>query len=103
MRCIEARLRLEREKEQQETLILSVIPAHIGRIEIFSFDIDMNFLFFCLALSMKSEMLRKVKETAKYHNLQSKDYDDQRSNTKKINVRKATFHDLYIKKHENVT
>ena len=46
MRCIEARLRLEREKEQQETLILSVIPAHI-------------------ALSMKSEMLRKVKETAK--------------------------------------
>ncbi|CAF0889420.1 unnamed protein product [Adineta steineri] len=84
MRCIEARLRLEREKEQQETLILSVIPAHI-------------------ALSMKSEMLRKVKETAKYHNLQSRDYDDQRSNTKKINVRKATFHDLYIKKHENVT
>ncbi|CAF0966600.1 unnamed protein product [Adineta ricciae] len=84
MRCIEARLRLEREKEQQETLILSVIPAHI-------------------ALSMKSEMLRKVKETAKYHNLQSRDYDDQRSHTKKINVRKATFHDLYIKKHENVT
>ncbi|UJR14998.1 hypothetical protein I4U23_001975 [Adineta vaga] len=83
MRCIEARLRLEREKEQQETLILSVIPAHI-------------------ALSMKSEMLRKVKETAKYHNLQSRDYDE-RSNTKKINVRKATFHDLYIKKHENVT
>ena len=31
MRCIEARLRLETEKEQQETLILSVIPAHIGR------------------------------------------------------------------------
>jgi hypothetical protein len=31
MRCIEARLRLEREKEQQETLILSVIPAHIGK------------------------------------------------------------------------
>jgi len=30
MRCIEARLRLECEKEQQETLILSVIPAHIG-------------------------------------------------------------------------
>lgn len=30
MRCIEARLRLEREKEQQENLILSVIPAHIG-------------------------------------------------------------------------
>ncbi|CAF3639373.1 unnamed protein product [Rotaria sp. Silwood1] len=84
MRCIEARLRLEREKEQQETLILSVIPAHI-------------------ALSMKSEMLRKVKETAKYHNLQSRDYDDQRLNTKKISVRKATFHDLYIKKHENVT
>lgn len=56
-----------------------------------------------LALSMKSEMLRKVKETAKYHNLQSRDYDDQRSHTKKINVRKATFHDLYIKKHENVT
>jgi hypothetical protein len=52
---------------------------------------------------MKSEMLRKVKETAKYHNIQSRDYDDQRSNTKKINVRKATFHDLYIKKHENVT
>ncbi|CAF3997422.1 unnamed protein product [Rotaria sp. Silwood2] len=84
MRCIEARLRLEREKEQQETLILSVIPAHI-------------------ALSMKSEMLRKVKETAKYHNLQSREYDDQRSSTKKISVRKATFHDLYIKKHENVT
>ncbi|CAF1359093.1 unnamed protein product, partial [Rotaria sordida] len=83
MRCIEARLRLEREKEQQETLILSVIPAHI-------------------ALTMKSEMLRKVKETAKYHNLQSRD-DDQRSHTKKISVRKATFHDLYIKKHENVT
>jgi hypothetical protein len=56
-----------------------------------------------VALSMKSEMLRKVKETAKYHHLQSRDYDDQRSNTKKINVRKATFHDLYIKKHENVT
>ena len=52
---------------------------------------------------MKSEMLRKVKETAKYHNLQSKDYDDQRSYAKKITVRKATFHDLYIKKHENVT
>jgi len=33
MRCIEARLRLEREKEQQETLILSVIPAHIGSIK----------------------------------------------------------------------
>jgi hypothetical protein len=33
MRCIEARLRLEREKEQQETLILSVIPAHIGRMK----------------------------------------------------------------------
>ena len=33
MRCIEARLRLEREKEQQETLILSVIPAHIGRVK----------------------------------------------------------------------
>ena len=31
MLCIKARLRLEREKEQQETLILSVIPAHIGR------------------------------------------------------------------------
>ncbi|CAF2871652.1 unnamed protein product [Rotaria sp. Silwood2] len=84
MLCIEARLRLEREKEQQETLILSVIPAHI-------------------ALSMKSEMLRKVKETAKYHNLQSRDYDDQCLNTKKINTRKAAFHDLYIKKHENVT
>jgi len=52
---------------------------------------------------MKSEMLRKVKETAKYHNLQSNDYDDPRSNTKKINTRKAAFHDLYIKKHENVT
>ena len=51
---------------------------------------------------MKSEMLRKVKETAKYHHLQSRD-DDQRSHTKKVNVRKATFHDLYIKKHENVT
>ncbi|CAF3038638.1 unnamed protein product [Rotaria socialis] len=84
MRCIEARLRLEREKEQQEKLILSVIPAHI-------------------ALSMKSEMLRKVKETAKYHNIQSRDYDDQCLNTKKINTRKAAFHDLYIKKHENVT
>ncbi len=48
-------------------------------------------------------MLRKVKETAKYHNLQSRDYDDQRSNTKKVNTRKAAFHDLYIKKHENVT
>ncbi|CAF0766132.1 unnamed protein product [Rotaria sordida] len=84
MRCIEARLRLEREKEQQETLILSVIPAHI-------------------ALSMKSEMLRKVKETAKYHNVQSRDYDDQCLNTKKINTRKAAFHDLYVKKHENVT
>jgi hypothetical protein len=34
MRCIEARLRLEREKEQQETLILSVIPAHIGIIRL---------------------------------------------------------------------
>lgn len=34
MRCIEARLRLEREKEQQETLILSVIPAHIGKMKI---------------------------------------------------------------------
>ena len=84
MRCIEARLRLELEKEQQETLILSVIPAHI-------------------ALSMKSEMLRKVKETAKYHNIQSRNFNDQRSNNKKINIRKATFHDLYIKKHENVT
>ncbi|UJR31678.1 hypothetical protein I4U23_019159 [Adineta vaga] len=84
MRCIEARIRLECEKEQQETLILSVIPAHI-------------------ALSMKSEMLRKVKDTAKYHNLQSKDYDDQRSNVKKINTRKTAFHDLYVKKHENVT
>ncbi len=52
---------------------------------------------------MKSEMLRKVKETAKYHNLQSNDYDDPRSNAKKINTRKAAFHDLYIKKHENVT
>ncbi len=52
---------------------------------------------------MKSEMLRKLKETAKYHHLQSRDYDDQGSYTKKINVRKATFHDLYIKKHENVT
>lgn len=61
------------------------------------------FLRLCLALSMKSEMLRKVKETAKYHNLQSRDYDDQRSHVKKINVRKAAFHDLYIKKHENVT
>jgi len=99
MRCIEARLRLEREKEQQETLILSVIPAHIGKIKIILFEL----LFCSLALSMKSEMLRKVKETAKYHNLQSRDYDDQGSNTKKINVRKATFHDLYIKKHENVT
>jgi len=48
-------------------------------------------------------MLRKVKETAKYHNLQSRDYDDQRLNSRKINVRKQTFHDLYIKKHENVT
>ncbi|CAF0808251.1 unnamed protein product [Adineta ricciae] len=84
MRCIEARIRLECEKEQQETLILSVIPAHI-------------------ALSMKSEMLRKVKDTAKYHNIQSRDFDDQRSNTKKINTRKAAFHDLYVKKHENVT
>jgi hypothetical protein len=52
---------------------------------------------------MKSEMLRKVKETAKYHNLQSRDFDDQCLNTKKINTRKAAFHDLYIKKHENVT
>ena len=52
---------------------------------------------------MKSEMLRKVKETVKYHNLQSRNYDDQRLNTKKINTRKAAFHDLYIKKHENVT
>ncbi len=52
---------------------------------------------------MKSEMLRKIKDTAKYHNLQSRDYDDQCSNTKKINIRKTAFHDLYIKKHENVT
>lgn len=103
MRCIEARLRLEREKEQQETLILSVIPAHIGREE----NDWLNMYFFVdrlfLALSMKSEMLRKVKETAKYHNLQSKDYDDQRSHVRKVNARRAAFHDLYIKKHENVT
>lgn len=52
---------------------------------------------------MKSEMLRKVKETAKYHNLHSQDFDDPRMNTKKINIRRAAFHDLYIKKHENVT
>ena len=52
---------------------------------------------------MKSEMLRKVKETAKYHNLQSKDYDDQSTHIKRVTVRKTTFHDLYIKKHENVT
>jgi len=52
---------------------------------------------------MKSEMLRKVKETAKYHNLQSRDFDDQGLNTKKISIRKAAFHDLYVKKHENVT
>jgi hypothetical protein len=56
-----------------------------------------------LAMSMKSEMLRKVKETAKYHQLQSRDYDDQRSTTKKISSRKTNFHDLYVKKHENVT
>lgn len=56
-----------------------------------------------LAMSMKTEMLRKVKETAKYHHLQSRDYDDPRSVTKKINTRKAAFHDLYVKKHENVT
>ena len=61
------------------------------------------FICLSLALSMKSEMLRKVKETAKYHHLQSRDYDDQRSHVKKINIRKAAFHDLYIKKHENVT
>ncbi len=48
-------------------------------------------------------MLRKVKETAKYHNLQSRDFDNQHLNTKKISTRKAAFHDLYIKKHENVT
>ena len=64
----------------------------------------MNFISFCcIALSMKSEMLRKVKETAKYHNVQSRDFDDQSSSSKKINTRKAAFHDLYIKKHENVT
>ena len=40
MRCIEARLRLECEKEQQETLILSVIPAHIGNTQIFLFNIS---------------------------------------------------------------
>ncbi|CAF1444767.1 unnamed protein product, partial [Didymodactylos carnosus] len=82
MRCIEARLKLEREKEQQERLILSVIPAHI-------------------AINMKQEMLRKVKETAKYH-FQS-NYDEKSNATKKVNIRKATFHDLYIKKHENVS
>jgi len=43
MRCIEARLRLEREKEQQETLILSVIPAHIGRIKTAKY---ISFFFF---------------------------------------------------------
>lgn len=52
---------------------------------------------------MKSEMLRKIKETAKYHNLNSRNGDDQMLNTKKINARKAAFHDLYVKKHENVT
>lgn len=103
MRCIEARLRLEREKEQQETLILSVIPAHIGRSARSIQSIVMTRIHWLLALSMKSEMLRKVKETAKYHNLQSRDYDDQRSNVRRVNVRRAAFHDLYIKKHENVT
>ncbi len=102
MRCIEARLRLECEKEQQETLILSVIPAHIGMKQKTKLQYTL-FSFLSIALSMKSEMLRKVKETAKYHNLQSNDYDDPRSNAKKINTRKAAFHDLYIKKHENVT
>jgi hypothetical protein len=104
MRCIEARLRLEREKEQQETLILSVIPAHIGIVKVHNDDFSYSITFFYyVALSMKSEMLRKVKETAKYHNLQSRDFNDQCLNTKKINTRKAAFHDLYIKKHENVT
>jgi hypothetical protein len=103
MRCIEARLRLEREKEQQETLILSVIPAHIGRQDEFNRWISIVLLLLNVALSMKSEMLRKVKETAKYHHMQSRDFDDQRSSVKKINIRKAAFHDLYIKKHENVT
>lgn len=49
MRCIEARLRLEREKEQQENLILSVIPAHIG-IEI----IDCHSEGFSLLLLLSS-------------------------------------------------
>jgi adenylate cyclase 2 len=44
MRCIEARLRLESEKEQQETLILSVIPAHIGRLNYF----DCYSLYVCI-------------------------------------------------------
>ncbi len=51
MRCIEARLRLEREKEQQETLILSVIPAHIGRIKNTN-----NFIFYFFSSSIKYEI-----------------------------------------------
>lgn len=112
MLCIEARLRLEREKEQQETLILSVIPAHIGRCLIKHWNIvpeRRSFLLidFCFsslsAMNMKSEMLRKIRETAKYHHIQSRDYDQQEIITKKCNVRRTTFHDLYIKKHDNVS
>jgi len=48
MRCIEARLRLEREKEQQETLILSVIPAHIGIVKVYNDDFSYSIIFFIM-------------------------------------------------------
>ncbi|XP_013380296.1 adenylate cyclase type 2-like [Lingula anatina] len=47
--CIEARIKLEHEREQQEKLLLSVIPAH-------------------LAVEMKNEMIRKIRTSTVDHN-----------------------------------
>ncbi|MGH0166277.1 UNVERIFIED_CONTAM: hypothetical protein FKN15_055001 [Acipenser sinensis] len=105
--CLEIRMKLEIEKRQQETLLLSVLPAYISmemKLAIIerlkeSKDRDaqqrqetllLSVLPAYISMEMKLAIIERLKE--------SKDRDAQQRQVKDNN-----FHSLYVKRHRNVS
>nr|CAD7408925.1 unnamed protein product [Timema cristinae] len=89
--CIESRVKLECEKEQQEQLLLSVIPAYIAA-EVsgspFTFHSPFFLLKTCLlqiARSVKRSIMLKMADACQ-----------------EIANKQTSFHEMYVQRHNNV-
>nr|CAD7431196.1 unnamed protein product [Timema monikensis] len=90
--CIESRVKLECEKEQQEQLLLSVIPAYIAA-EVsgspFTFHSPFFLLKTCLpqiARSVKRSIMLKMADACQ-----------------EIANKQTSFHEMYVQRHNNVS